>query len=142
MTKELPVHHEFFPTDIRFVNSHINVVIGNDILVSNLIAIQSKLNGYGLFMEDSLILLNWLVRRILTKLNIKVLDYELNSDYEELYLEFFQEDDVFILSSVKGILEMKDFTPTVVQSIANGKVIFLSFGATNALDYNKSTSQQ
>lgn len=138
MSTHLPTHHSDFPTDLSYVNSHLNVVLSARDVVHVFRLNQDKLSGYGLSMVESLVILNWLVRRMLTELSVRVLDYELNSNYEDLYQDLFQREKDYFLNSVKNAMSKNQFVPTVIQCITNGESVLISLGATNVLDYKKS----
>lgn len=137
MSFEKMVNPEFYPTDIRFVDSFFNIAIESNLLKEVLLANSSKLGTYGLSVTESLTILNWIVRRILKELDIHVQDYELDSNLEEFYDDVIKaEERDYLLGVVNTHLKKQDFKPTMVQAMVTGERIFLSFGATNVHNFN------
>lgn len=143
MSDSTRVYPEYFPYDLRFVDSFLNVVIPSASITPVILHIKDQLPKYNTNIVESLLLANWIARRILTELSVTVLEFEPNSDYEELFDDFFNDSEKFVfLNSVRTILADKQFEPTMVQAIVAGKDILLSFGATNVHNFEAQLRKQ
>lgn len=136
MSTSTRVYPEYFPYDLRFVDSFVNVVVPSSSITPIILHVKDELPKYNANIVESLLLANWVVRRILTELSLTVLEFEPNSDYEEFFEQFFEESEKFVfLNSIRTILKEKQFEPTMVQAIVAGQDILLSFGATNVHNF-------
>ena len=122
---------EVFPTDIRYVNSYLNVTVSIEPIVLSINANQKRIVELGCPMEESFLLLSWALRRCLTEQPYRVFDFEMNTDYEDIYTSLLLEDGLVVSKTVRSILEERDFKPTMVQTIATKHLGLLMFGASD-----------
>ena len=122
---------QMYPTNIVQMGSSIQIAIRNDYLLSIYVKNQDAIAEIGVKVDESLTLLNWVLRRIFHDAGLYVADYVEDTLYEEVYDSYFAEERFSLLLQVNGMLKQRDYTPVLMQGFCTSDTIILSFGAPN-----------
>ena len=132
MSDLVVMREEVYPTDIESVNSRFYLKIDFALFYDLLMENMDELKNYGYYPQESLIVINWLARRMVRETGIYVMDFVDDEQLEAFYEKYIQPDSNIFIGGIKETLKDFHFKATVVFVSVLGDMVALNFGATDA----------